>query len=132
MVKSCSPICLTSNLSTFRWVLNETATLKWMLFLNVDLVRTNFPFFVCLIFHEKYLITIQFPLTNSELLYFHYKIRTASYLSARNQDISFSFNVSTSCKFVPSESFRNATPKAVTSCWSILLWRDRPAQKDWK
>ena len=58
VVKSCSPICLTSNLSTFRWVLNETATLKWMLFLNVDLVRTNFPFFVCLILHEKYLITI--------------------------------------------------------------------------
>ena len=93
----------------------------------------NFPLFVCLTFHEKYFkITVLFPLTDSGLLYFHYKIRTASYLSARNRDSSFSFNVSTSCKFVPSESFRNATPKAVTSFWSILLWRDHPAQKDRK
>ena len=94
----------------------------------------NFPLFVCLTFHEKYFkITVSFPLTDSGLLYFHYKIRTASYLSARNRDSSFSFNVSTSCKFVPSESFRNATPKAVTSFWSILLlWRDHPAQKDRK
>ena len=28
VVKSCSPVCLTPTLNTFRWVLNETATLR--------------------------------------------------------------------------------------------------------
>ena len=141
--------------------------------------RTNFPFFVCLTFHEKCFITIDFPLTDSELLYFQYKVRTAAYLSARNpldlwtkwtslsfvvasndsfnvlkildvpiigrnrsieisrhfsttQQFSsshrdcprFIFSVSPFGKFVPPESFRNATPKTVTTFWRILLWRD--------
>ena len=59
-------------------------------------------------------------------IYRHFS--TTQQFSSSHWDSSFTsqliFNVSTSDKFVPPESFRNATPKAVTSFWSMLLWCD--------